>query len=896
MDIKDQISTIRKAKAFHKTYYLSQYPDVAQLDIEPIEHYLHYGVHLGRNPRKGFNTSFYTSQYPDVAESGLNPLIHYITVGEQEGRRAAPIQPGSLQSAMKKIRLLRRKMQTLGFEEQPLRDLREDMETNSNLILRDCAALELAIYSFRQNSVEGYEEALSLLSRVDELRYDLTNGSRAHVIEIMCYYHLKRPDDAFKLYADIQKKGLVTPDVQFAMVNFLPDETDRCRLLNEVLAGYGISAIDFRAPKYPNEPLYDRLNSSQVPVREQRPDDPLLTVLVAAYNAEHTLPITLEAIQAQTWKNIEVLVLDDCSTDRTQEVARRYAADDGRIRLISLEKNGGAYAARNVGLAQAKGEFVTIHDADDWSHPEKFATQVNLLRGNQDLMGCMTEQSRATSDLLFTKVSGSGVFLIPNTSSFMFRREPVFRYLGGWDLVRFSADNELIRRVRKFFGSSCVVQLKSGPLSFQRHSETSIVAHEYFGIEGLPSGLRQEYFEAQHYYHENNFPLNYRSGRKFASPHLMWSDRDDHNERMSHFDVIIVSDFRMEGGSTLSNREELRVHKKHGIKTAIVQMYRYDVDARPERIMSPEIRAEVDGVLVHVLTYGQVASCDLLVVRYPPVLQHVQKFVPQITAKKINVIVNQPPMSDYSEEGVMRYELKTCEENLYRYFNTHSTWYPIGPLVRGAMTERHPEELEFIEMADDDWLNIIDIDEWYSGERMPGLGRNLRVGRHSRDNYVKWPSTRASLLAAYPDAEDVDVYVLGGSSTPEKLIGYLPKNWTVHEFNSISPSVFLASIDIFIYFTHDDWVESFGRCILEAMAAGVPAIISGQYRELFGDAAIYATPETAIKFAKDLFADPVAYRAQSLRALDFVDKNFGHAMHIRRLRNAGVNMAAMDEQ
>jgi len=893
MDIKENVSTIKKAKALHRSFYLSQYPDVATLGMDPVEHYVRYGAKIGRNPRKGFDTSFYLREYPDVALSGLNPLVHFIQIGEAEGRRTVPLQTGSLQNAMKKIRLLRRKMQTLGFEEQPLQDLRDDMENNANLLLRECAALELAIFAFRKGSPSGYEEALALLERVKELRYDLINGSRAHVIEIMCYYYLGRPSDALQLYATIKSRNLETPDVRFAMINFELDASDRCELINVVLSDYGIAPVMLRAPRFEGEPPYDRLVTKYA--LNQRSEGALLTVLIAAYNAEKTIPSTLDAVQAQTWKNLEILVIDDFSTDRTVEIANQYAAADRRIRVITSDKNGGAYVARNIGLSQAKGEFVTIHDADDWSHPEKFSRQIELLIADDTLMGCMTEQARATSDLLFTKVSGSGVFLIPNTSSFMFRREPVSKNLGGWDLVRFSADNELIRRVKKFFGASSVVQMKSGPLSFQRHSETSIVAHEYFGIEGLPSGLRQEYFEAQQYHHDNNFPLNYKSGRQFPSPYLMWSDRDEHSERLSHFDVIIVSDFRMDGGSTLSNREELRVHKKHGIKTAIVQMYRYDVDARPERTMSPEIRAEIDGRLVHVLTYGQVATCELLLVRYPPVLQYVQKYIPQIKANKINVIVNQPPMSEYSEEGVMRYELQTCETNLYRYFNGHATWYPIGPLVRRALTERHSAEIDSVSVAEEDWLNIIDIDEWYSGERIPAPDKVMRIGRHSRDNYVKWPSTRESLLSAYPHADDVEVAVLGGSKAPESLIGYLPDNWTVYEFNAISPMEFLASIDIFIYFTHEDWIESFGRCILEAMAAGVPTIISDQYKELFGDAAVYATPESALERARELFTDPIAYRAQSLRALDFVNKRFGHAMHLNRLKDAGVNVLLSNE-
>src|SRR5690606_9321617 len=121
---------------------------------------------------------------------------------------------------------------------------------------------------------------------------------------------------------------------------------------------------------------------------------------------------------------------------------------------------------------------------------------------------------------------------------------------------------------------------------------------------------------------------------------------------------------------------------------------------------------------------------------------------------------------------------------------------------------------------------------WDCGSRKRRPFDRLRIGRHSRDHFAKWPATANDILAAYPASEDIEVHVLGGAEAPASLIGGVPSNWTVHPFGALHPKDFLSEIDIFVYFTHPDWVESFGRTIIEAMAVGVPVILPEVYRPL----------------------------------------------------------------
>ena len=105
----------------------------------------------------------------------------------------------------------------------------------------------------------------------------------------------------------------------------------------------------------------------------------LVAVIVPAFNAERTIDATLASVRAQTHSELEIIVVDDGSTDGTAATVMRHAADDPRIRLIA-QANAGVAAARNRGIAEATAKLIAPIDADDLWHPEKIALQVEEMR------------------------------------------------------------------------------------------------------------------------------------------------------------------------------------------------------------------------------------------------------------------------------------------------------------------------------------------------------------------------------------------------------------------------------------------------------------------------------------------------------------------------------------
>ena len=91
-----------------------------------------------------------------------------------------------------------------------------------------------------------------------------------------------------------------------------------------------------------------------------------VSVIIPIYNVEEFLPKCLDSVINQTYKDLEIICVNDCSQDRCGEILKEYARNDSRIKVINREQNGGVSAARNTGLDAATGEYIYFIDSDDW--------------------------------------------------------------------------------------------------------------------------------------------------------------------------------------------------------------------------------------------------------------------------------------------------------------------------------------------------------------------------------------------------------------------------------------------------------------------------------------------------------------------------------------------------
>lgn len=171
---------------------------------------------------------------------------------------------------------------------------------------------------------------------------------------------------------------------------------------------------------------------------------PAVTVLMSVYNGGRFLHEAIESILQQTWTDFEFLIVDDGSTDQTREIIHDYS--DARIRVIDQPANIGLAKCLNLGLRAARAPLIARQDADDRSHPERIAAQVEFMRAHPEaaLAGTqvrvLNKHGRASRRPGWERaVTNSAIrfqLLFDNPfihTSVMFKRDAVWQELGGYD-------------------------------------------------------------------------------------------------------------------------------------------------------------------------------------------------------------------------------------------------------------------------------------------------------------------------------------------------------------------------------------------------------------------------------------------------------------------------------
>ena len=138
----------------------------------------------------------------------------------------------------------------------------------------------------------------------------------------------------------------------------------------------------------------------------------MVTVVIPNYNNARYIEKCITSVLNQSYKDIEVLCVDDCSTDNSREIIERLAKNNSQVHSIFLEKNGGVSNARNVGLQNAHGEFITFMDGDDFYYnPDKIKNEMALIekyqRKKKDVLAYSTTvNADENSDLIVSSIRG----------------------------------------------------------------------------------------------------------------------------------------------------------------------------------------------------------------------------------------------------------------------------------------------------------------------------------------------------------------------------------------------------------------------------------------------------------------------------------------------------------
>lgn len=247
---------------------------------------------------------------------------------------------------------------------------------------------------------------------------------------------------------------------------------------------------------------------------------PLVSVLMTAYNSEERIGSAIQSILNQTYRDIELIIVNDASTDSTESIVRGFAEKDSRIKYIRLPRNVGTYVAKNIGMQYAIGEFVTCHDSDDWAHPLKIERQVAPLLANKNLVFTTSHWVRIQDDGVYYARPVHPLMRI-NPASPLFRRQLVLEHAGAWDPVRTGADSEFLARLKLVFGRKAMKRIVQ-PLTLGSHRPDSLMTAEDTGYSAAGmSPTRLAYWESWNYWHISEL----REKRKPALKNFMAKKR-----------------------------------------------------------------------------------------------------------------------------------------------------------------------------------------------------------------------------------------------------------------------------------------------------------------------------------------------------------------------------------
>lgn len=206
---------------------------------------------------------------------------------------------------------------------------------------------------------------------------------------------------------------------------------------------------------------------------------PLVSIIVTIYNSEKYIEQCIKSLNIQTYPNIEIIIIDDCSTDASLSIVKEYEKNTNNIKVHSLKENNGYLIATNLGFSLANGEYITFLDSDDISATQRIEKQINyLIKNKLDLVGTncilINEYSMPIRKICYPSYKGRNNLNSVNCcgSSILFKKEiidiigvfnPLFTRIG-------SEDFEWLLRCTKLFK----FQNMKDYLYFYRKSSQSI--------------------------------------------------------------------------------------------------------------------------------------------------------------------------------------------------------------------------------------------------------------------------------------------------------------------------------------------------------------------------------------------------------------------------------------
>lgn len=351
------------------------------------------------------------------------------------------------------------------------------------------------LLGFVARSISGYLPQLSLIL-LENIK-DISVKDYTLILE-----SLGQRKESLGFLADLKKHS--KDNELHLIVSNIEETTPECKLqrLNLFLEGYGLSPLLY---------THNEKNISPITLFHNKVKkihhDKKVSIIITTFNTGSRLSNCVNSLINQSWKNIELIIVDDCSTDETPIIARKLERDHPNIIFLSTPKNMGTYVAKTLALKHTTGEYIMCHDSDDWSHPLRIEKQMLPIIQNPNVLCTMSNWVRMNDNGIFQTRNISPLVRL-NPSSLLFNKDIILKRCGSWDLVRAGADSEFISRIKLVMGSGAIKKVNL-PLSFGSYREDSLMNSPDSGhLKDQFSPSRLSYWESWNNWHIRSLYFN----------------------------------------------------------------------------------------------------------------------------------------------------------------------------------------------------------------------------------------------------------------------------------------------------------------------------------------------------------------------------------------------------
>ena len=319
-------------------------------------------------------------------------------------------------------------------------------------------------------------------------------GRRYHFLDASDFQkRLRIADSVSQLNNDalidtcFEESDLKNPEIFLAKANAFVGKSDNewVAHLNKYLRCHDLCPLIINELPGDRAENFLYLRASKLP----KFNGPLVTICMSCYNVENYVEHAVHSIFAQTHQNIEVILVNDASIDNTPRILERLQREDERIILIDNPVNQGTYRSRNQAFLQAKGEYFTTLDADDFALPQRIELQVKHLEDNPEHVGVITDWIRMhLNGRIYFKGGWGGCYQHKAVATMMIRTNIARERVGFWDSVRFSADAEYRYRLYEVFGKNNLPRVRV-PSVISLFHDQSLTNDPKTGIDTVVEGL-----------------------------------------------------------------------------------------------------------------------------------------------------------------------------------------------------------------------------------------------------------------------------------------------------------------------------------------------------------------------------------------------------------------------